>query len=125
MAYRYLTIEEVILLHHTEVTTSRGVRDRGLLASAVARPASTAFGVDVHRGIAAKTAALLEALVMNHPFLDGNKRTGVLAALVFAELNGAPIETSDDTIVDTVYAIIDRLIDLDSLTAIVAGWMGV
>ena len=123
MAVRYLTIEEVILLHHTEVGPSGGVRDTCMLESAIARPAHTAFGRDVHPTIAQKAAALLESLVMNHPFVDGNKRTGVLAAFVFLELNGRSAETDDDGLVGTVHESIAGRIDLAALAAEFERWI--
>jgi death-on-curing protein len=124
VAVRYLTIEEVLLLHHTEVGPSGGLRDARLLESAIARPAHTAFGRDVHTTIAAKAAALLQSLVMNHPFVDGNKRTGVLAAFVFADLNGRPVATDDDVVVSTVLELIAGEIDLAALTARFERWTG-
>jgi death-on-curing protein len=85
---RYLTVEEVLEIN-TEVMGGRhALRDRGLLESAVARPQASAFGADAYPDLASKAAALLHSLVLNHPFVDGNKRTAVLATLVFLDLNG-------------------------------------
>lgn len=122
MAVRYLTIEEILLLHRTEVGSTGGIRDPALLESAVARPAQTAFGRDVHVGLAAKAAALLESLVMNHPFIDGNKRTAVLAAFVFAELNGRTVATDDDAVVTSVLGLTTGDVDLAELTRRFERW---
>jgi death-on-curing protein len=64
------------------------VKDLGLLESAVARPQATFDGDDLHPDLFIKAAALLHTLIQNRPFVDGNKRTGALAAILFLELNG-------------------------------------
>jgi death-on-curing protein len=87
----YLTAEQVIFIHAfvvEETGGSHGVRDLGLLESAVARPQATFDGDDLHPDIFIKAAALLHALIQNHPFVDGNKRTGALAVILFLEFNG-------------------------------------
>ena len=66
-----------------------GIRDMGLLESAVAMPRQQVFGVEVHPGLAAKAAGYLYHIAKNHPFVDGNKRAAALAALVFLTVNGA------------------------------------
>jgi death-on-curing protein len=87
----YLTAEQVVFIHAfvvDETGGSHGVRDLGLLESAVARPQATFGGEDLHPDLFLKAAALLHALIQNHPFVDGNKRTGALAVILFLELNG-------------------------------------
>jgi death-on-curing protein len=87
----YLTAEQVVFIHAfvvEETGGSHGVRDLGLLESAVARPQATFDGDDLHPDIFIKAAALLHALIQNHPFVDGNKRTGALAVILFLEFNG-------------------------------------
>jgi len=64
------------------------VRDENLLHSAAERPKSSAFGQDAYPTIYEKTAALLESIARNHPFVDGNKRTATTASIVFLKLNG-------------------------------------
>jgi death-on-curing protein len=64
------------------------VRDAGLLASALARPATTIFGDDAYPSISLKAAALLESIVRNHPFIDGNKRSGWTMMIAFLWING-------------------------------------
>lgn len=64
------------------------MRDLGLLESALGRPRASALGVDAYPDLVRKAAALLHSLVLNHAFVDGNKRTAVLATVVFADLNG-------------------------------------
>ena len=87
----FLTLEEVLAIHDDQIARyggARGVRDMNRLLSALAAPASTFEGRFLHRNIAEMAAAYLFHLVTNHPFVDGNKRTGAVAAVVFLALNG-------------------------------------
>ena len=63
------------------------MRDKGALESAVARPQMTFGGEDLYPDVPAKAAALMHSLVMNHPFVDGNKRVGAHAAVLFLLVN--------------------------------------
>jgi death-on-curing protein len=82
-----------------------GIRDHALLESAAARPAMTFDGEDLYRDLAGKAAVLLESLVANHPFIDGNKRVGAAAAELFIELNGGRLEASDEALFRVVMAV--------------------
>ena len=87
----YLSIAQVLQLHRRQLALfggSGGLRDRGGLEAAVARPRMTFGGEDLYPDHAAKAAALLHSLVMNHPFVDGNKRTSLLALYTFLGVNG-------------------------------------
>jgi death-on-curing protein len=78
----------------------RGVRDRGLLESAMARPVNAfAYG---EQDLFALAAAYGSGIVRNHPFVDGNKRTGFLASVLFLELNGESFDTDQVDVVETV-----------------------
>ncbi|MFF7242428.1 type II toxin-antitoxin system death-on-curing family toxin [Embleya sp. NPDC008237] len=91
-----------------ETTGNPGIRDRALIESGVARPGASAFGVDAYPDPWAKAAALLHSIVANHPFLDGNKRTGLVAAVVFLEYNGIDVELLDeDATFDLIMAVAD------------------
>ncbi|GHJ46277.1 hypothetical protein Cs7R123_36190 [Catellatospora sp. TT07R-123] len=86
------------------------VRDPGLVESAVARPRSTVFGADAYPDLWTKAAALLQSLVRNHPFVDGNKRIGWIAATAFLTVNGAVTRRrlaalDQDTAYDLVIAV--------------------
>jgi len=99
----FLNLEDVLELHALQLARyggAAGVRDRGLLESAVAQPQTTFDGAFVHRGLFAMGAAYLFHIVQNHPFVDGNKRTGLLAALVFLEHNGISIAQSSPALYD-------------------------
>jgi death-on-curing protein len=91
----FLDVEDVIELHATQLEVyggSSGLRDRGLLESAVAQPQASFEGEFAHGGLFEMAAAYLFHIVSNHPFVDGNKRAGVLAAVVFLDVNGISID---------------------------------
>lgn len=94
---RYLTAEQVLFIHSRiidETGGAHGVRDIGLLQSAVARPQATFSGGDLYPELISKAAALMESLARNHPFLDGNKRTAISATGLFLAINGIRLETT-------------------------------
>jgi death-on-curing protein len=95
----YLSVSQVLELHAALSTAfggPSGVRDRGGLESAVGRPAQTFDGEELYPDLAAKAAALMHSLVLNHPFLDGNKRVGAAAAELFVEINGGVVHATDE-----------------------------
>jgi death on curing protein len=88
---KYLTPQQVLLIHDQMVKRfggSHGIRDIGLVESAVARPRATFDGMDLYESIFEKAAALLQSLLKNHPFVDGNKRTALVSAAIFMKMNG-------------------------------------
>jgi len=90
----FLTVDDVIAIHAMQVQRfggAPGLRDTAALASAVAQASATFDGELLHRGVFEQAAAYLFHLVQNHAFVDGNKRVGLAAALVFLDLNGQPI----------------------------------
>jgi death-on-curing protein len=96
---RYLSLGEIIRLHQMIIEQSGGavgIRDLGLLDSALAQPRATFGGQDLHPMPLEKAAALCASLVLNHPFLDGNKRIGHAAMATFLMLNGIDIVGSTD-----------------------------
>ncbi|MBP8058934.1 MAG: type II toxin-antitoxin system death-on-curing family toxin [Chloroflexi bacterium] len=94
----YLTPQQVLFIHARLIATTggeHGVRDVGLLASAVARPQATFDGADLYPDLSEKAAALMDSLTRNHPFVDGNKRTAIAAAALFLRQNGLRLETTN------------------------------
>jgi death-on-curing protein len=79
------------------------IRDVGLLASAAARPQASAFGADAYPDLWAKSAALLQSIVNDHPLVDGNKRLGWLACATFLELNSVAITAAPN---DAVFRLV-------------------
>jgi death-on-curing protein len=87
----YLTPEQVLFLHAqlvAETGGGHGVRDLSMLLSALGRPLASFDDQDLYPDIYTKSAALMDSLIRNHPFVDGNKRTGIAAAALFLRLNG-------------------------------------
>jgi death-on-curing protein len=99
----YLSLDDLLVL--IEDLDVGPIRDIGLLDSAVHRPQATVLGVDAYPGLDEKAAVLLESLVRNHALVDGNKRLGWLATVVFYGLNGVTLDAPDDDAYDLVIAI--------------------
>jgi death on curing protein len=103
---RFVSTDEVMRLHRHQIDTyggSHGLRDAGLLDSALAQPQAAFGGQFAHDGLAAMAAAYLFHLAMNHPFFDGNKRIAAATAIYFLEINGVdfdvdPVEVGDLTL---------------------------
>jgi death-on-curing protein len=96
---RYLTLTEVLSLHRQVVEQSGGalgLRDIGLLESAVNQPRMTFGEQELYPTIIDKASALCFSIVMNHPFVDGNRRTGHAAMETFLVLNKLEISASTD-----------------------------
>lgn len=99
---KYLTTEDVLLLHHLSVEKSggsHGLRDAGLLDAAVHRSQATFDGEDLYPTLFDKAGALCHSLIKNHAFVDGNKRTSLLSAMTFLELNGYTFSCSQKELV--------------------------
>lgn len=95
----FLTFAEIIEIHNYQIENfggASGVRDMELLKSAIGMPSATFGGTFLHPTIYEMAAAYLFHLVENHPFVDGNKRVGAMAALVFLDMNGIDFEASDE-----------------------------
>ena len=112
---RYLTVLEVIELHRMVLDQSggaRGLRDRGGLESAVAQPAMSFAQQELYPDLVEKASALCFSLVMNHCFVDGNKRVGHLAMETFLVLNGkaieAEVEEQEKVILDLASGTMER-----------------
>lgn len=98
------------------------VRDLGLLESAAHRPTTTLWGTEAYDGLDRKAAALLESIVRNHALLDGNKRLGWLAVVVFYGLNDIDLDAPDDEAYDLVIAVETRDVSLEEIAAALSGW---
>lgn len=105
---RFLLLEEVLGIHAHQIEAyggAFGVRDTGLLLSAVAAPKASFAGELLHGTLFEIAAAYLFHLARNHPFIDGNKRAALAAALVFLELNGVSIDAPDEELVEMVLGV--------------------
>jgi death-on-curing protein len=116
----FLTVNEVLLTHARLIQAtggSRGLRDLGLLESAVARPQATFDGEDLYPDLWSKAAALMQSLLLNHPFVDGNKRVALTAAGIFLDLNGYRMTATNQEAVDLVLSVIAGELDLEAIAA--------
>lgn len=119
----FLTTEDLFVLIDRMFGTRHQVRDAGLVDSAAARPQAVHFGEDVYPGLAGKAAALLHSLVGNHALVDGNKRIGLAALLLFYGLNGCELVATDDELFDLVMAVADgSLTDVESIAKQLRPW---
>lgn len=116
----YLSLEDVLTL--IEDLQVGPIRDLGLLDSAVHRPQVTVFGEEAYASLDAKAAVLLESLVRNHALVDGNKRIGWLATVVFYGLNDITLDAPDDAAYDLVIAIISGEATYQQAAGQLAAW---
>jgi len=109
-----LTKWQITILHEILVKYSggaEGIRDIGLLDSAIEAPFIAFGGVSNYPTLPSKAARLAYGLIKNHPFVDGNKRIGILAMISFLELNGVRLVSSDDELVKIGLGLADGSID--------------
>lgn len=117
-----ITLEEALAIHAQVVDAtggSHGVRDRGGLEAALARPWATFAGEDLYPDPIAKAAALLESIIKNHPFVDGNKRAGYTLGRLTLITFDLDLKASDDEEYDMVIQVATGQLDVDGIVA----WM--
>jgi death-on-curing protein len=120
---RYLSLAEVLLLHRLVMVQARQqpeLRDLRSLESAVAQPRQAFGGRDLYPSLAAKTAALGFSLIQNHAFVDGNKRVGHAAMVVFLKLNSRRLDVTVDEAERTILQVASGDMDRAGLQAWVA-----
>lgn len=116
---RYLATDEVLLIHERVLDRSGGaggIRDWNLLDSAIQRPRAAFGGEELYADIFSKAAALGHSLLLNHPFVDGNKRTAWEAMHTFIEENGYILRATADEIVELVLRIEDKSLSVAQST---------
>ena len=121
MEPEFLDLEDALALHARQIEAfggTLGIRDRGLLESALAMPSATFGGQFVHEGIFSMAAAYAFHIAENQPFFDGNKRTGLGAALVFLRLNGFHVVDPEEALYDAMIAIAERRLDKAGLAGV-------
>lgn len=115
---KFLTIKRVVHIHILHIIKSggiHGIRDIGLLESAINTPQASFDGVLLHPDIPSQAAAYVYHIVKNHPFLDGNKRTGSAAMLIFLKANGKSIPWSKDELFELTMRVAMSQISKDEL----------
>ena len=116
----YLSLEDLLTI--VERYRLQAVRDLGLLDSAAHRPQTSLFGEDAYPSIDEKAAVLLESIVRNHPLIDGNKRLGWIATVMFLELNGLFVDAPLDDAYDLVIAVATGEMSYQESAARLAAW---
>ena len=116
---RYLNIVELIIINEELIGGRSQLRDVDLLESAVLRPMTSAFGEDAYLTIHDKAAALFHSLSRNHAFVDGNKRTSVLATILFLQLNGYTVTWDETEALNFVLKVAQGETDWD----VIADWL--
>ena len=116
----YLNLDDLIELTILLLGEPPPIRDMGLLGSAAARPQTTAFGEDAYPDLWTKSAALLQSVLKNHAFIDGNKRLGWLATAVFLELNGqTPLNLPNEVVYELVYTVAAGELAVDEIASLI------
>lgn len=113
-----LSQEQVLMLHERLIETtggSKGIRDKGMLDSALSNPFQSFGGEELYPSIQAKAAQLCFGLVKNHAMIDGNKRIGAHVMLVFLELNGYQLSYSQEELSTMVLKVASGEADVDEL----------
>ena len=115
----YLSVSRVLFIHDQMVKRfggSHGVRDIGLIESAVARPQATFDGEELYPALFEKAASLLQSLLKNHPFVDGNKRTALTSAGIFLKLNNYVLANSHDEEVEFAVAVDNKHLSIEEIS---------
>lgn len=115
----YLTLEQILFIHQDQIERyggSSGLRELSLLESAIFRPQTMFSGKDLYHDFFEKAAALLHSVVMNYAFIDGNKRAGAAAMLVFLELNHVHIFLDNKELEETILKIENEKWKIEQIT---------
>jgi len=105
MTPKFLSLAHVLRIHQESIDNyggSPGLRDRGLLESAIGQPRAQFAGEYLHEDLAAMAGACLYHVVANHPFVDGNKRTGAMTAYIFLSINDVELNATQTDYADFV-----------------------
>ncbi|PLX83016.1 MAG: type II toxin-antitoxin system death-on-curing family toxin [Desulfuromonas sp.] len=122
---RFLTLAEILEIHRDQISRyggTSGIREMELLKSALGIPMATYRGKFLHTDVYEMAAAYLFHLVRDRPFLDGNKRVGAVAALVFLLLNGHDLDAPEDGFAEMVLAVAKGAIGKTEVTVFIRRW---
>ncbi|OGZ00349.1 MAG: hypothetical protein A3C11_00380 [Candidatus Sungbacteria bacterium RIFCSPHIGHO2_02_FULL_49_12] len=100
-----------------ETGGTHGLRDQNAVLGAVALPKQKAFGQELYPGVFQKAAVYMRSIVMNHPFIDGNKRTGVTTASVFLENNGYKVVPEEGAVEAFTLHVVQEGLDINTIAA--------
>ncbi|MBL4730044.1 MAG: type II toxin-antitoxin system death-on-curing family toxin [Sulfurimonas sp.] len=113
-----IDISDVIKIHKLLIVKYgglEGIRDKGLLDSSINRPFQTFSKNELYPSVIDKASVLIESIVKNHPFVDGNKRVGLYLCLVFLQQNGYKIDATDNEKYDFVILIAESKINFENI----------
>jgi death-on-curing protein len=122
---RFLSLDEALAIHRDMIARYGGVpgiRDMGLLESALGMPQATYDGRFLHTDIYEMAAAYLFHMVKDHPFVDGNKRAGAATALIFLYLNGHDFFAPEETLADMVIALAENRMNKAKTSLFIRRW---
>lgn len=117
----FLTVTEVLSFHKYQIQRfggEEGIRDAGLLESALAQPCVSYGGKWLHRDLYEMAAAYAFHICKNHPFLDGNKRTAFVSALVFLSLNGISVSDPKEKLPEAIENIATNVLNKEGFAAL-------
>jgi death-on-curing protein len=117
----YLTVGDVVRINESTVGPGK-LRDFGLLESAVLRPQTSVAGQDAYPDIHSKAAVLMDSLIRNHPFVDGNKRTALLSVTAFYGLNGLGLDGDQGDAVDLASSIAHGQVSWADIAEVLESW---
>lgn len=118
----YLTLEQILVIHEDQIERyggNTGIRELSLLESAIFRPQSTFSGEDLYKNHFEKAAALMHSIIMNHAFVDGNKRTGTTSMLVYLGVNNLLLQVTTDELITIVLLIVKEKWTIEKI----ASWL--
>lgn len=124
MGVIYITLDEVLAIHDDMIERyggSFGIRDLGLIQSAIARPQASFGGEDLYPTIIDKAAALFHSLIFNHAFADGNKRTSLTSTARFLHLNGCGLKADEKELINFPLRVENKHLDIEEI----AKWLKV
>lgn len=113
-----LTEQQALSVHKMMIEAtggSDGVRDIGLLQSALNAPFQSFSGKEVYSSILSKAAAICRSVISNHPFVDGNKRAGIHIMLIFLEINGVQMDYTQEELINLGFGIAAGNLDVDAI----------
>ena len=119
---RYLLPEQVLFIHSRLIQSTggaHGILDLSMLLSALGRPQATFDGNDLYGDLFSKATSLMDSLIRDHPFVDGNKRTAIAAAALFMQLNGYSLVVANEEMARFTLACAQSKVTLEEISA----WM--
>ena len=122
---RYLTPQEILVIHARIIDATvgtDGLRDLGLLISACERPKTALFGKEQFPDVFSKAATYLESIARHHVFVDGNKRTALVAAARFLETNGFRVMCSNKQLEDLVLTVVTKHPEVETIAQTLRGY---